>query len=68
MNVHVIININVDVIMIVDSKLAINIEMNINMHINIESDCRDALPAGALPPNPHAFGGTGFFQMPRHHH
>ena len=49
--------------------LTINIEMNINMHINIErwiSTCisilKDALPTGALPPNPHAFGGTGFFR------
>ena len=22
---------------------------------------------GASPPDPHAFGGTGFFHMPRHH-
>ena len=35
--------------------------MNINMRINIEDDCQHALPAGALPPNPHAFGATGFF-------
>ena len=35
--------------------------MNINMHINIEDGCRHGLHMGALPPNPHAFGGTGFF-------
>jgi hypothetical protein len=40
---------------------SLGLTINIEMHINIESDCRDALPAGALPPTPHAFGGTGFF-------
>ena len=36
--------------------------MNINMHINIEDGCRHGLHMGASPPNPHAFGGTGFFR------
>ena len=44
-------------IRISDSKLTINIDVN----INIEDGCRPRFRAGALPPNPHAFGGTGFF-------
>ena len=36
--------------------------MNINIHINIENVCRHGLHMGASPPNPHAFGGTGFFR------
>ena len=74
-NMHVHININVQSrfqisewqwtcmwLWLFNSKLAINIEMNINMHINIEDGCRHGLHMGASPPNPHAFGETGFFR------